>query len=217
VADTVAFYAQMVAGAGNVAAMSSGPSGSFVADLVNGNLCAFITPDWRAGSIKHWAPQLAGKLRMMPLPVFESTDSPTSTWGGTMIGITRASKHPELAWKLIEKLYFSREGLEQRRAQTDILPPVMTLWDDPAYHQPDPFFGNQRVDELYIELARKLPRRYVAPTTVIASAELSAVLSRATAYLETNGPQHLREQCQRWLDLCATDLKMRIKQWSFEP
>jgi len=49
---------------------------------------------------------------MMPLPRFDSEDAPTSTWGGTMIGIPRASNNPDLAWKLIKLLYLAdREAL----------------------------------------------------------------------------------------------------------
>jgi len=216
VANTVAFYAELVAGPRRVAAQSSGGTGSFTKDLIDGNLCAFITPDWRIGYIKGFAPSLAGKLRMMPLPIFDPGDVPTSTWGGTMIGITKASKNPEASWKLIEKLYFSKEGLETRRKQTDILPPVTAMWDDPVYHQPDPYFGGQRGQELFIKLARQIPRRYVTPATSLASAELTVVLTHAVDYVNQYGSQGLERQCQIWLNKSARDLELRIKQWSFD-
>jgi arabinosaccharide transport system substrate-binding protein len=216
VANTMAFYAQLVAGPRRVAAQASGGTGSFTKDIIDGNLCAMITPDWRVGYIKIWAPELKGKLRMMPLPIFEPGDIPTSTWGGTMIGITKAAKQPEVCWKLIEKFYFSKEGLVARRRETDILPPVITLWDDPVYHEPDPFFGGQRGQELFIKLGRQIPRRYVTPATPLASAELTAVLTHAVSYLNDHGPEGLEAQCQKWLTQSARDLDLRIKQWSFE-
>src|SRR5205823_3792582 len=111
---------------------------------------------------------VGGKLRLMPMPVFEPTDSPTSTRGGTMMGITRATTRPDLAWALLEYLYFSDEGLKARQGVSDILPPVRAFWSDPFYNRPDPFLGGQRGGALFVELADKLPRRYVTPMSSIA-------------------------------------------------
>jgi arabinosaccharide transport system substrate-binding protein len=215
VANTLSFYAQLVAGPRRVAAQASGGTGSFTKDLIDGNLCSLITADWRFGYVKIWAPSLAGKMRMMPLPVFEEGDIPTSTWGGTMIGITKAAEDPKICWKFIEQLYFSHEGLEERRKQTEILPPVVTLWDDPVYHQPDPYLGGQKAQEMFIKLGRQIPERYVTPATPLASAELTVVLTRAVKYLNEHGAQGLEAQCQKWLDKSARDLELRIKQWSY--
>ena len=68
VAQTVSFYAQMVAGPRTVAGQSSGAGrGSAAQDLNQGNICSFITPDWRLFYLKQDGPDLAGKMRLMPL------------------------------------------------------------------------------------------------------------------------------------------------------
>jgi ABC-type glycerol-3-phosphate transport system substrate-binding protein len=216
VAQTMAFYAQLIAGPRAIAGDALGGSGIWTRDLLDGNLCAFLTPDWRIFNFHSFAPQMEGKLRMMPLPRFDPTDIPTSTSGGTMIGITRNCPHPDQAWKLIEFLYLSRTGLEARQRVTNILPPVMDWWDQPIYHRADPYFGGQKIDELYIELARQIPKRYVTPETVIAQSELGVALSRAVAYVEEHGTDGLEAVCQRWLDLAASDLKARVKHNRFE-
>jgi len=141
VAQTIAFYAQMVSGPKAVGGQSNGGQGGLSKDITDGNLCAFFTPDWLVTYIKKYSPDVAGKMRMMPLPKFDPTDAPTTTWGGTMIGITKACRHPDAAWKLIEFLYFSDEGLAARRRISDILPPVKSVWNEPRYHQPDPYFA----------------------------------------------------------------------------
>src|SRR5262249_54936812 len=151
VAKTLAFYAQLVAGDRAIASEAAGGSGVWANDAVQGNLCAFITADWRIFNFRKFAPQLEGKLRMMPLPKFDPSDSPTATWGGTMIGITRNSKHHDDAWRLIEFLYFSQAGLDARLKVTDIIPPVIDQWSDPAFHRVDPYFGGQKVQELYLD------------------------------------------------------------------
>jgi arabinosaccharide transport system substrate-binding protein len=211
VAQTIAFYARLVAGPNAIASESAGGTGIWTKDALDGNFCAFMTADWRVYQIRTYAPQLAGKLRMMPLPKFDPTDLQTSTWGGTMIGITKNSPHHDDAWRLIEFLYFSEVGLRARQRVTDILPPVIAQWDDPAYHQPDPFFGGQKVGELFVDLARQIPTRYMSPATPIAWTQLSVILNRATAYLEEHGEAGLEERCRDWCEEAAADLKMRIE------
>jgi arabinosaccharide transport system substrate-binding protein len=221
VAKTIAFYAQLVAGPKKIASEAvNTPSGSgtglWINDVLAGNLCSFVTPDWRITGLKMYAPQLAGKLRMMPLPRFEPTDEPTGTWGGTMIGIPRNSRKHEDAWRLLEFLYLSETGLKARQKTSDILPPVIAQWNDPAYHDPDPYFGGQRVDELYVELGRAIPPRYVTPATTIAQVQLSVVLSRAVQHVEQHGEAGLDEQIRAWLDEAAHDLRRRIAHGKME-
>lgn len=217
VANTIAFYARCVAGPSKIGSESGEGDGPFARDLLEGNLCAFLTPDWRLGLIKQYGGDaLKGKLRFMPLPRFEPSDAPTATWGGTMIAILRNSKHKEEAWKLIEHLYFDRAGVEARRAVTQILPPVSTMWSHPSYHQPDAYFGGQHLDETLIDLAGQIPPRYVTPATNIANAYLMLVLHKAVRYVEENGGDGLEPACQQWLNSAAADLADRMKQWQFD-
>ncbi len=217
VASTVAFYAGLVAGPRKVAAESSGGTGLWAGDIAAGNLCAFLTPDWRASYLRRYAAPVAGKLRMMPLPRFEPEDAPTSTWGGTMIGIPRMSKHHEQAWKLIEFLYLSEAALGARGGENGVVPPLPEAWDQPAFQREDPFFGGQRVMKLYTELAAQIPERYVTPVSALATATLSVVLTRATAYIEEHGTGGLEAACRQWLAQAQADVARRLEHARFEP
>jgi arabinosaccharide transport system substrate-binding protein len=210
VAQTVAFYAQLVAGPRKIAADTI-PNYAFAyRDLADGSVCAMITPDWRSGYIKQYAPELAGKLRMRALPIFDPGDSPTSTWGGTMMGIPRSAKDPRAAWKLLEFLCFSPEAVAERNRFSSILPPLKDHWSDAIYQADDPFFGNQPVEQLYVSLARQIPIRYVTPFSLTAQAGLTFVLSRAVAYVKRydNG-DGLPEKCQQWLNAASEE----VSQW----
>ena len=133
-----------------------------------------------------------------------------------MMGITRACPRPDEAWKLIEHIYLSDEGFETRIRQTYILPPVISQWDDPRFDRADPFFGGQKVDRLYIELAQELPERYVSPATRAASGVLTDVLFRAIAHVEERGGVGLEEACAGWLGDAAAELEKRIRWGKFE-
>ena len=118
------------------------------------------------------------------MPIFEPGDAPTSTWGGTMIGIPRNCEKPKASWKLIEFLYFSDAGIAARRKYSTILPPVITAWDDPIYQRGDPYFGGQQVDQLFIELAKELPARYVTPATSTAGVGADQGRDRRGGFVE---------------------------------
>jgi arabinosaccharide transport system substrate-binding protein len=216
--ETVAFYAQCIAGPRKIASQSPAAAGGLARDLIDGNICIFMTPDWRVDYIKEYAPGLAGKMRMMAMPVFEPGDARTATWGGTMMGIPRNCKDPQAAWKLIEFLYFSKEGIAARRRYSAILPPVKTLWDDPIYQRRDPYFGGQQTDLLFIEMAKELPARYITPATAIANGYLSKVIVDAASFVENHPGEHdaLVAHCRTWLTEIAGDLRRRIEHGKFE-
>jgi arabinosaccharide transport system substrate-binding protein len=218
VVQTVAFYAQLVAGPEQIGAETDANTGIWINDLAAGNIGVFWTPDWRCDLIRAYgSSDLGGKLRMMPLPRFDPDDAPTSTWGGTMIGIPRHCADPDGAWKLIEFLYLSDAGLAARRAESDTISPLVEEWSDPIYQQPDPLFGGQQIRLLYVQLAGRIPPRYVTPMTNMAQITLSVVLSAAVDYVRQHGSTGLEEACRGWLQQAAADVQRRIDHASFEP
>lgn len=217
VAETVAFYATLVAGPASIGGEASRGGTAWAGDLARGDLCAAFCPDWRVADLKANAPGLAGKVALMPLPVVEPSDAPTATWGGTMFGIPKSARDPEASWSLLKFLLFSREGLAARREFSDVLPPLRSAWDDPAYHRSDPYFGGQRAEELFVELAAKIPPRVQTPFTGVASAELTAVLVQAVAAARhgMDGPA-LNSLVHARLVVAQADVERRIKFGTFE-
>lgn len=130
---------------------------------VDGYALAYLAPDWMCGIWKMHVPRLAGTVKLMPLPAFEPGGRRTSVRGGTVLGIPKDSPNIEAAWEYAKMLYTSPEVARQMYELTDIISPVSSLWDDPVYHQPDPFFSNQRKGELYIEQAPHVPTRTSSP------------------------------------------------------
>jgi ABC-type glycerol-3-phosphate transport system substrate-binding protein len=216
VAQTLAFYAGLSAGPGAIGAEPPAADMMWTRSLASGEICASFCPDWRIAELKSYAPELAGKVSLMPLPIFEPGDAPTATWGGTMTAIPRAAKNPAASWRMIQFLYLSPQAIKARQQYTDILPANPTAWNDPGYHLSDPFFGGQKVNELYIELARQLPERYVTPFTVLAEQQLANVLIQAIERMRTQGSAGLQEQCQHWLNAEAIDLQRRVNFGKFE-
>jgi ABC-type glycerol-3-phosphate transport system substrate-binding protein len=205
--QTLRWYAQAVAGPKQFGTDFNPAPGQNVRDLANGDICATITPDWEVGELKQYGKDMAGKLHMIPLPRFSPDDAATASYGGTMIGITRTCQHPDLAWKLIETLYLDQSALQARQQWTSILPPIPQYWSNPVYHQPDPFYGGQKIDELYLNLARELPPQYVTSYSTTAKTILSVILNRAVSHVRDRGAEGLESACRQWLASGAADLK----------
>ncbi|GIX07296.1 MAG: sugar ABC transporter substrate-binding protein [Candidatus Poribacteria bacterium] len=131
--------------------------------LRDGLACSVLAPDWYIGIMKKYFPEMAGAWRARGLPRWEPGGRRTSTFGGTMIGMTVQCKNPDLAWEYMKFSYFDRQALVNRYEKTGILPPLKEAWDDPVFHRSDPFFGGQQLGTLLIELAEEIPPRYQNP------------------------------------------------------
>ena len=140
---------------------------------------------------------------------------PTASYGGTLIGIPRASPHPDQAWKLIEFLYLSPGGLADRK-KLGILPPLPEEWDNSEYHQPDSYFGGQKTLELYVNLACQLPPARLSTASALALGTLRYCQSQAVSRVQSRGSDGLEHQCQVWLDEAAIDLRRRIEHARFD-
>jgi len=150
--------------------------------LLDGFVVASFMPDWMCNIWKFEIPQLAGKVKVMPLPAWERGGRRTSVWGGTMLGIPKTTSEPEEAWDFAKKLYLSRELARSTYKVADIVTPVKTFWDDPIFDQPDPYFSNQAKGRLYLNLAPQVPTRTGSPYNAFAQLRVQDALVALVAY-----------------------------------
>ena len=133
------------------------------AAMQSGQILSIMAPDWYVGILKSQVPQMAGKWRAIPMPAWEPGGRRTTTRGGTMIGITKQCKNPDLAWEFLKFTYFDQQGLINRYDKTRIIPPLKAAWKAPIFSEPDPYLGGQRLGKLFTELSLELPPRYQNP------------------------------------------------------
>lgn len=168
-------------------------------------LASAWTPDWRAGQLKRVAPELAGKMRMMPLPIFASGDRRSASWGGTGVGIPRDAPDVEKSWRLIEQSFLDRELQVNRYVEAGILPPVRRFWGDERIVAADPYFGGQSVGLLQVKLAEECGGIRPSPILSLVQLELNQLVAKAV-----NEPSSLREAIQR----ATARIELRRKQQS---
>jgi len=184
-----------------------------VGDLTRGDVGACFAADWMINYLRRYGPELKGKLRLRPLPVFESGDSPCATWGGTMAAIPRDVRDPDASWKLLEALLLDEKSWAFHRKYNAILPPIRDAWNDSFFQERDEFFhGSQAIQQLYVKLAQNLPKRYVTPYSAYAIGRLAAVVGAARDFngnLPENEARNLLQEAQ-------ADVQRRIDFSTFE-
>jgi arabinosaccharide transport system substrate-binding protein len=208
--ETMRYYAPLVAGKHRIG-NDLGGGQIFTRALEDGYYLFMVAPDWRTKSIEQDVPKVAGRMALMPLPAFHPGGRRTSTWGGTMIGITKRCADPDLAWELIMHLYLNKEALAEQFRGTNILPPARDLWDHPAYDEPRPFWSNQPLGRLYANLAPETPPQYTSPYIGLAKAKLSEALIACVRYYDRYGVRGFDGFVRQQMARAAAEVRRQMR------
>jgi len=154
---------------------------------LDGLVVGSIVTDWMFNLWKIENPRLAGKIKLMPIPAFERGGRRTSSTGSCMLSINKRSAHIETCWEMAKSLYTSREVAEQIYRDVGLVTAYKGHYEEPFYHQPDPFCGGQATGTLFIEQIPNLPFTAASPYQTLAYAELVNVMMGLCAYAEKQG------------------------------
>ncbi len=184
--DTVAWAVRQLRGPHRIAySLGFGPT--LWEGMQDGLVLFYFAPDWRTRTIEEYAPSLAGKMKLMPLPAWAPGGRRTSTWGATGIAATKGGRNPELAKKLMEFLYVDQTDGGKSSAELHILPPVRAAWSLPIFDTPDPYFRGQPILRLYSRLAGDVPPEYASPFISKAENKRDSAFVAASAYYSRHG------------------------------
>jgi arabinosaccharide transport system substrate-binding protein len=213
--ETIKWYIPLVAGSHLIASDPGTSDQAFTRALEDGYILSFVCPDWRSRLIERNVPQMAGKMALMPVPAFTRGGRRTSTWGGTMLGITKHCRNKELAWQLALYLYFDRQQLAARYRETNILSPLKTAWDLPVLREPRPYWSDQPIGKLYAELAEQVPPQYASPFTSLAKEKLGQVISASASYYNSHGEEGFEAFVRVRLKQAADDVRRQMERNPF--
>lgn len=212
--QTVARLVVWLAGPNRMTADAAiaGPSAIKLAN--EGYMLAFIAPDWLAGAIRKELPNLAGKFKVMPLPAWSRGGRRTSVLGGTMVGLTKASRHPDEAWDFAKHLYFAPETARRLYATYCIVSPIKANWALPCYDEPDPYFSGQPVGRLYLNLAGDVPERISSPFYAAAGSILNAAMVAICRQVDAQGitdPKVIEPEVRSRLDAAQAEMRQLMQ------
>jgi arabinosaccharide transport system substrate-binding protein len=180
---------------------------------------ASMVPDWLAGLYQRNIPQMGGKVKLMPLPAWKKGGRRTTIWGGTMLGISKRTPDFEKAWHFAVELYTSPKIAEKLYRDAGIVSPVKTMWTNPIYDEPVPYFSGQPRGRLFLNLAGEVPLRTSSPFHESAASLFADVVLRVEREfkgknVKTIGP--LQEFAQKELDKANKELQKMIDNDLFE-
>lgn len=136
----------------------------YYAPYLRDEVAAMIMPNWMLSFfMKKNMPTQAGKWRIMPLPMWEEGGVRTSTAGGGALIITRFSKHPDIAWKIVEAIRMTHaSGLLNNKIMGGF-PPIRSVIEDPAIDCPEPYLGGQSMGRYFREYGNQIPAYSISP------------------------------------------------------
>ena len=186
--------------------------------LREGYVIGLLAPDFIAGQMRQSLPDMAGKFKFMPLPAWEKGGRRTSVLGGTMLGITKASPTSSVAWAFAKQLYLSSDTAHRLYDVARIVTPIKANWNQPFYDEPDPFYCNQRIGRMYIQLAPEVPVRPSSPYYPMTQQLLSSVVIRLCHYADEHrvyDAPSLVPEAQRLLDEAQHRVETQINRNAF--
>jgi arabinosaccharide transport system substrate-binding protein len=194
-----------------------GEWGQEAAEALRQNTVLFyLCPDWLLKQLESDAPDLNGKLKVMPLPAFEKGGRRTSTWGGTGFAITRACKNKDLAWKLAMHLYFNKESMAEQFEKMRVLPVVPEVWKDKRLDKPDAFFSGQPLAREFANVASEVPPVYYNMFTELATSKMLEAFENVKAYYQENGEKDLERVARAQLRIKADDVRAAMAKYHDE-
>jgi arabinosaccharide transport system substrate-binding protein len=185
--STMCWYVPLVTGPNRIANTLGLFTQAETTGVEDGYLLCYICPDWRSHNFVQDVAYCSGKMGLMAVPKATPDGRATTTWGGTMVAITKASKHQDLAWQLAMFFYLDKAAVPARYNETFILPPVHTFWNMPCFHQPSAYWSGEYAGERYIKLAPQVPPRYSSPYLQQAHTQMSMAVIDCVHYYDSHG------------------------------
>jgi ABC-type glycerol-3-phosphate transport system substrate-binding protein len=104
------------------------------------------------------APKAVGKWGVFRLPAWTPGGSRAANDGGSALAIFNQSDNKTAAWNYIQYHLGRADVQVQIYEKTDLFPGLTTAYRTPLFKIGDPYFGGQRVRELFVDIAKKIPQ-----------------------------------------------------------
>jgi lactose/L-arabinose transport system substrate-binding protein len=130
--------------------------------IAEGDVATLPMAVWMGGFLKSWiAPKTSGKWGVVPLPVWSGSTSRASNDGGSQVAILEQSKNKDLAWTYVKFILGRPESQLKMYEALDLFPSLESTYNNPVFKQPDPFYGNQNVRQVFAEVVKTVPQATV--------------------------------------------------------
>lgn len=169
--------------------------GEYEGVVVNESVATIPEAVWMIGTIKDKGPDQSGKWGVIGLPAFSGKEAAGSTNGGGNLLIPAKGEHVDLAKEFVQFAMTDNDLLVDGFINYGLYPAYIPVYEDPAFAEPDEFFGGQKIYETFIELGKTVPSvNYTENFNEALSASGAAC---AKVYLEGADPKATLDTLQK--------------------
>lgn len=162
----------------NLDAHSKAWTSEWIELLRSGHVATQIMGSWLGGHLANWlAPQTTGLWRASNLP-----EGGFVAWGGTFYAIPTYAPHPKEAFEFIRLLTLDRSRQLAAAKDQNAFPSLVSAQSDPFFDEPVPFFGGERVRQMWSAAVLKVAPVPVHPLDTIALAVVDAALDKVLTH-----------------------------------
>lgn len=127
----------------------------------DGKILAWPSAVWATALIKTGVPGTAGKWGVAPLPQWSTGEAKAGNWGGSTTAVFKDSKHPYEAAQFALWLNTDPEALKILITKGGLYPAAKAGQKLPEFQQPDPFYGGQKVYDVFAQAAGQVNTDFV--------------------------------------------------------
>jgi lactose/L-arabinose transport system substrate-binding protein len=127
--------------------------------FADGDVATIPEAVWMGTFFKSFiAPKAVGKWGVFRLPAWTRGGSRAANDGGSALAVFNQSANKTAAWNYIQYHLGRADVQVQIYAKTDLFPGLQSAYRTPLFKAGDPYFGGQRVRELFVDIAKKIPK-----------------------------------------------------------
>jgi arabinosaccharide transport system substrate-binding protein len=131
----------------------------------SGKLSGTVMPDWWSSCcLQPGVKDMAGQWAVAVPPVWKAGGHKTLTWGGTGWAVSNQSPNADLAKDFLAFAYLGTESQVLKFKAINNFPWMLSAYKDSRVSElADPFYGGQKLGEIYGQVAEDVPAWYQSP------------------------------------------------------
>ena len=146
-----------------------------------GKVVTFVGAAWAAGGLKDDLKDLAGKWAVAPMPTWSPGDGKSAAAGGSATSVMTGCKTPREAAQFAAFLSTDPQAVSTSITEGNLYPASIAGQNDPALAVGDPYFGGQKVADLYKASAAAVPTTWTnGPTYQQVETDFTAAIGQGT-------------------------------------
>ncbi|MEV0399643.1 sugar ABC transporter substrate-binding protein [Actinoallomurus sp. NPDC050550] len=161
---------------------------SWFTGLGNGDIVTVVGAVWQAGVIKGGVKNGSGQWAVAPMPQWSAGADQVGNAGGSATAVLKGCKSPKAAWEFAHWMSTDRKAFGGLVDKAGLFPAAKSLLDLPQLTAGDPYFGGQKIYDVFAKAAPKVSTDWTwGPIMTKTAADLDDALGQAWAGKGTIG------------------------------